>query len=426
MLRFPGDGWSQPSRVVLDANLCTRMPRYAWANSRLGASGSGSGLAADSLVRTLGEYFERRHFYHEVRGQAEGTLTLCADQPGTQQKLNGQGTDADAGGTGGLFHALSQTCRPEARQRLSSHVFQLSRVIRLPDYRAVWAPTVLFSIGGPGLEGDIDFVPQRDTTGCAAHFNLTLALQGALREFVERQYLLRYWLLGAGGVDVSDSAMSGMSELGLGLAGRLGRLGRLCFIELSLGEIAAVVVLAVYAGVEDPQVRYCVGLSCAPTVADAADRAIRELWQSYIFLCNMSEPGAKALILDRYHRYFLDCNTLEIAHEMLSGVARSDPGVQSSHAADALGLAETASRQASSPPVVWAFTDSIHRRFGSLLAYVAQTPVQRRRMWCVRVLTPNAFLHLDNAAYFNRECAFSRPFAARIRPDRLVRMVPFP
>jgi hypothetical protein len=44
----------------------------------------------------------------------------------------------------------------------------------------------------------------------------------------------------------------------------------------------------------------------------------------------------------------------------------------------------------------------------------------------VRVLSPRAFLHLDNASHFNLDCAFSRDFAALIRPERLATMVPFP
>ncbi len=404
MLRFPGDGWSQPARVVLDATLGTRRPRYAWATSRTGASASGSGLAADSLVRTLGEFFERRHFYHEVRGQAQGTLDSCRhDEP-------------DDGLVDDLYKALAQTCQPHALGLMQQHAFRLSHVVRLPEWRAVWAPTVLFSVGGPGLEGDSVYLPNRDTTGCAAHFDLSRALEGAMREFVERQYLLRYWLVGAGGRDVTPAALAGLCPLGTLLAQELARRGELRFVELSLGEVSAAIVLAVYRGAPDGPVRYCVGLSCTSDIGSAADRALRELWQSHVFLTNMAEPGAEALVHDRYHRYFIECNTLDTARELLAGAAPYANANAGSGAPEA----------ANCSPSNEAFDASVYRRFGPLLAYVAQTTVLHRRIWCVRVLSPRAFLHLDNASHFNLDCAFSRDFAALIRPERLARMVPFP
>lgn len=399
MLRFSGDGWSQPARVVLDATLGTRGPRYAWAASRTGASASGSGLAADSLVRTLGEYFERRHFYHEVRGQVRGTIEACRED--------------DSGDSLGdhLLKALVQTCQPHAVGSLRQHAFHLSQVIRLPEWRPVWAPTLLFSVGGPGLEDDTAYLPNRDTTGCAAHFDLGLAMQGAMREFVERQYLLRYWLVGAGGRDITSAALARLCPLGTLLAQHLARRGELRFIDLSLGEVEAAIVLAVYRGHLDAPVRYCVGLSCDSGIGSAADRALRELWQSHVFLTNMAEPGAEALVHDRYHRYFIACNTVDTAGELLAGAVPANAGAPG---AGACARSDEA------------FAASVYRRFGPLLAYVAQTTVLHRRIWCVRVLTPRAFLHLDNAAHFNLDCAFSRDFAALIRPDRLARMVPFP
>ncbi len=391
MLRFPADGWIWPGQVVLDANLSTRLPRYAWANNRAGASGSGSGQAEDSLIRTLGEYFERRHFYEEVRAQARGVLARCADAASGDR----------------WSRCLAQTCREDARERLASHEFGLSRVLRLPDHELVWAPAVLLSVGGPGMEDDAAFAPKRDTTGCAAHFDLTRAVLGATREWVERQYLLRYWLLGAGGQDVTSLACASLPPVGGALATSLTRLGELRFIELGGHQVHAAIVLVVYRGIADPRVRYCVGLSCANSVAEAADRAIRELWQSYVFLCNMSEPGASARVHDRYHQYFLACNTQETAHDMLAGVDRAG---------------------SPSPDV---FTDeefrrAVHRHLGPLWAYIAQTPVFRRRIWCVRVLSPGAFIHLDNTSHFNLDCAFSADFLGHVRNDRRSRMVPFP
>lgn len=390
MLRYFGDGLSMPWRAVLDANLSTTLPRFTWATNRLGTSTSGSGLADDSLRRALGEYFERRHFYHEVRGDATGPLATVQDDSLRQA----------------IIKAFHQTATAAARERIGTHCFTLSTVVKLPTFEPTNVPSILFSITGNLLAGDDDFFVCRDTTGCAAHFELPRAVEGALREFAERQYLLRYWLTAQGAADVSSAVAGRLSPTASNLVEKLRRSGEIHFLDISHGELAGSIILAVYRGSRDIQVRYCVGLSCDVSPASAADRAVKELWQSYLFLRNMANKAdAKALVHDRYHTYFLECNTIATADAMLSGIA-------------------PASAAESGRPS--GLTKSIHARFQHLLCYLKQTDVLSRRLWCVRVVSPEAFLHMDNSRQFNRDCAFSDAFRTNILPSRQHVMVPFP
>lgn len=137
MLRYFGDGLSMPGCAALDANLSTTLPRFAWATNRLGTATSGSGLADDGLRRALGEYFERRHFYHEVRGDESGPLAAVRDDPLRQA----------------LIKAFGQTAAPAARERINSHCFALSTVVRLPTFEPAVVPTILFRSPGTGWRG---------------------------------------------------------------------------------------------------------------------------------------------------------------------------------------------------------------------------------------------------------------------------------
>ncbi len=391
MLRYFGDGLSMPGCAALDANLSTTLPRFVWATNRLGTATSGSGLADDGLRRALGEYFERRHFYHEVRGDESGPLAAVRDDPLRQA----------------LIKAFGQTAAPAARERINSHCFALSTVVRLPTFEPAVVPTILFSVTGNWLAGDGDFFFCRDTTGCAAHFELPRAIEGALREFAERQYLLRYWLTGQGARDVSSAVAGRLSPAAANLVEKLRKSGEIHFLDITQGELAGSIVLAVYRGSRDVQVRYCVGLSCDREAAAAADRAVKELWQSHIFLRNMvKKADVQALVHDRYHRYFLECNTIATADAMLSGIASpcaTEPDRPS------MGLIQ-----------------SIQARFHHLLCYMRQVDVLLRRLWCVRVVSPDAFLHMDNSRHFNRDCAYADAFRADILPSRQQVMVPFP
>lgn len=391
MLRYVGDGLAMPGHAVLDANLSTSLPRFAWASNRSGLATSGSGLADDGLRRALGEYFERRHFYREVRGESTGDLSTIEDEELREA----------------LSAAFQQTASENVRGRIADHVFALSTVLKLPTFEPVNAPTILFSVTGESLGRDGEFFMSRDTMGCAAHFDLLRAMDGAVREFAERQYLLRYWLTGRGARDVTSAVTGQLSAGARGLFEKLGRSGSIRFLEISRDEISGAVVLAVYQGSRDPLVRYCVGLCCDAHASAAADRAVKELWQSYVFLRNMvNKADVDRLVRDRYHTYFIECNTRQTAEAMLAGID---------------GPADDALRGP-----VGNLSASIQARFRHLLCYAKQVLVVSRHLWCVRVVSPDAFLHMDNSRLFNLRCEYANAFSDAVIPSRLKVMVPFP
>lgn len=392
MLKFYGDGLEQPSLAVLDSNLSTRLPRFSWAIDRVGTATSGAGLALDSMQRALGEYYERRHFYFEVRGEKRASLSSLED------------LDLQVA----LSRCFEQTAHVEVLSDISKHDFNLSRVLMLPEWKYTWLPTVMFSVTGNELGKDKKFLPRSDTTGCAVHFTLDKAILSAFKELVERQYLLRYWLTGGWATDVTSALCNRLSGASLHLAEKLDKLGTIRFLELAGGEIGGAIILAVYRGAGDPSVRYCVGLAYDGSIQAAGDRALKELWQSYIFLRNMAHrPDAASRVHDRYHTYFLDCNRLDVADAMIG----------SGHFSSSDRSSVTENQQ---------ILESICSRFGRIYAYVREIRLIRRRLWCVRAVCPEAFLHIDNSSNFNLNCKFSQPFLDRVLPIRSQTMVPFP
>lgn len=392
MRKFYGDGWCLPSTVQVNGNLSRRLPTFAWALDRRGVATNGAGSPQESLWRTLGEYFERRHFYTEVRGDQSGRLDEL--QPIWLQSA--------------LRRSLPQTCVDAVRPAIDTHRFSLNQVVELPNWDAVLAPSILFSVSGVGLADDGRFLNARDTTGCAVHFDLRRALVGATRELVERQYLLRYWLTGRGGRDITPQLEPGLASTSRELVARLSQTGSVRFLEIGDTDVRAAIVMCVYRGTADNQVRYCVGLSCGATAVGAADKAVNELWQCYLFLRSMSGvKNVSSLVHDRYHTYFIECNRLETADAMLEGAQADGTQVPTEDDDDR-------------------FMESVHARLGRLLMYARPVRVLQRWLWCVRVVCPAAFLHIDNSRYFNLDCDFAATFRTALRPDRLSVMVPFP
>lgn len=390
MQRFTSDGRGYPSSLMLEGNLSTLIPRYSWALDRSGMATSGAGLADDSLRRCLGEFFERRHFYHETIATGSGPLS---------SKLAGAELES-------FQNCLEQTCHSDFRDRISQHNFLFFKTVILPTWETREVPAVFISMDNTDLALDRPFLPLIDTSGCAVHFELDKAIHSSIRELIERQYLLRYWLTNEGAIDVTEEAQRSISPHSGKLMEIIAETGNIKILDISCDEVAGTVVLAVMSGTESSTVKYCVGLSYASGIPDAADRAVKELWQSYIFLMSMSGvEDSNSHIHDRYHRYFLECNRLDVATQMLSGIS-----------------CRSGDRAVTREGII----ESVTKRFGPIYAYIKPARVLERDIWCVRTFTPNAFIHLDNSRNFNLRNDFSNNFINLIKDDRLEMMVPFP
>lgn len=168
-----------PSNLMLTPQIARELPALAQAfDHHRVAPTSAVGTSREALCGTIGEFMERRHFYNEVT--PEKLLRLADMMP------------IEAVQT--YTAALTQTTQEKLRPSIESHQFSCNRVFNLFSHAMSYAPTVFISLSNHALQEDIKYLPNRDTTGCAAHINLNSALDGALKELIERQCLLRYWI----------------------------------------------------------------------------------------------------------------------------------------------------------------------------------------------------------------------------------------
>jgi ribosomal protein S12 methylthiotransferase accessory factor YcaO len=385
-----GDGIVFPALVMQEATISTRLPKVTWAMNSLGNSSSGAGLHEDSLLRCMGEYFERRHFYFEVTPDGKDNLFSMM-----------QKSDAE-----NFLLCLEQSSNLDVKNEIKSHNFNKSNVFKWPSFEPSSIPTVFVSLSDELLESDATYLPSRDTSGCSVHFEFDIAIAGAIREVIERQYLLKYWLTTSGGINISANIKNCLSSEAEFLKKILLKNGSLNFLEISCGETPGAIVLAVYKGPESSKVRYCVGLSYEESIVRAADKALKELWQSFNFLENFAESEYSVeLIKDKYHTYFLTCNTTKVADLMNTEV----------RAPDTLDIRKKED-----------LNEHVAAKFGEFFIYARQMKIVNKTLWCIRAINPNVFVHIDNTKHFNLKNSFSHSFFEQVQAVRLACMVPFP
>lgn len=169
----------QPTTALFQPALLSHHPHIVELGDYWGRYGSGIGLDNNAGFSSLGEYYERRHFFSEVPPHRRALLHETLD---VQEAMD-------------FTLALQQTMlNSENSESLSTHFFNKTTVKRLSNFSDCEIPTVCISIGSKGLGSDNNFHPVRDTCGCSFHWSLESSIFGALKESIERQFLLKFWL----------------------------------------------------------------------------------------------------------------------------------------------------------------------------------------------------------------------------------------
>lgn len=387
---LPGGLLFQPAGLI-------GFPNSVEVSDALSATGSGVGGGSNSVKAALGEYFERRHFYREIFSKKRGVL-------------NESLTCAEVDSFTGAF--VQMASNGISIGELRNYHFSLTEVLRTSDFSKCFIPTVCISLSGQGLADDSVICPKRDTCGCSFHWSPDLAFLGAIKEYLERQFLLKFWLTKKCRSLISPvhviSSLEGKHVLYLYNA--LVAAGELSVLDISDARFPGACMLVVY-GQSRPHhhVNYCAGMSYAPTDAEALEKSILELWQTYRFMDLFRVLDAdESKVEDPYLRHFLNCNTYETYNEItdvliveehsVTSVEFTLPGLLS--VLSALGV-----------------TGYFYSNYSAVNGM--------RCLFC-RYLSPDLFLHMDSSGNINLMNAYSEDFSASIVPSRLARMVPFP
>lgn len=385
--------------LLLRPSAVNHLPHSVECGSRWRTYGSSSGWSSDITDSALGEHFERKHFYLDI--PVHDTCRL------------GDGLTTEE--CQAFTKAFSQTLISSEKSSLQSHCFDRTTVYRVTDFTSCKVPTACLSISECKNSTDNGFYPIRDTCGCSAHITINNAVLGAIRENLERQFLLRFWLTKTctAEIEIDDACLTLTSSASLALFQELKKSGELCILNLTDQRFPGSCILLCYGSQDiNAKVKYCAGMAYAATSRIALEKSIVELWQTFRFMQSVdSEHELKNPLQDPYLKHFLSCNSYETFKEISSEVKFT----QHNHE---LTLSKKLTIQ------------NLLKTLRSLqlngYLYLSSTPYKRSNLYLCKYFSPNLFLHMNNARHFNLENTYSAPFHNEIISSQNSKMVPFP
>ena len=391
-LQFSRFSIDEPSNFVIEPPINAAIPATSWALDDFGLSSSGIGWGFNGPLANMGEFFERRHFRNSVVSQKNCRLENALPEVECME----------------WFRAFIQTSGATS-QEISTHQFPMTLVHKL-DGTQSYIPTASIRLSRTAGHVHDDFYPFRDTSGCSLHISAEKSALGAVREQIERQSLLVFWLTRAAGTRIANDLVSSILESVTELRRKLSRQGQLDVFDITLPGFPGFTILIIYTGGQKSMVKYCPGISYDLDIRSAMVKAFLELWQSYTFLVAMkSKGGDESSVTDRYHKYFLECNTPEVAALMCGGdrFVYSDRDIALRFSAN-----DVWRHLAKTTPISYLY--SVKEQVGPHSFYAS------------KFLSPSLFLHMDNANGNNLDNKLSKDHRLEFIPERIGMMVPFP
>lgn len=313
-----------------------------------------------------------------------------------------------------FIYAFSQTNESNLTSaQLAKHSYNLTEVLRVSDFSCCHIPTACISLNYHKIESENAIYPLRDTCGCSFHYRFEDAVFGSIKEYLERQFLARFWLTKECVRLISESDIKvALSESRVSmLYGALCKSGEITIIDISDPDYPGSCLLAVY-GQKDSKrhVRYCAGMSYAETQSAALEKSIHELWQTYRFIdfFRATESDVEE-VEDSYLKYFLSCNTYETYKEIISVKSRGFDTSESSLDFSLSGLLATLKSQ----------------QIDGYL-YINSLAMHSGLYFFCKFVSPDLFLHMNNSRGINFRNKYSEKFSSQILSERKKIMVPFP
>lgn len=385
-----------PGTLLFQPACILTLPHSAEVSDFLSVNGNGVGGGSNSVKTALGEYFERRHFYREVTSRRSGRLSEFLSE---REVL-------------GFARAFVQTASKKMSiSDIEKHEFALSEVIRSSDFSKCFIPTACISLSSHSLGEDSLLYPLRDTCGCSFHWNPNIAFLGAIKEYLERQFLVRFWLTKKCCSRISTvetgELLKGQSVRQLYKA--LAASGEITFLDISDTRFPGFCVLVVYGQKNiNHYVKYCAGMAYASELAVAMQKSLLELWQTFRFMNLFKATDSEEKMLeDSYIRYFLGCNVYETYQEITDVV-------------------EFGGCRSLQDFTVSEFLFVLRRMDVAGYFYSKIGGVDGGGGVFVKFISPDLFLHMNNSRNFNSINKYSKGFKSSILQSRLEKMVPFP
>lgn len=384
--------------TCLPAHL-TNLPSSIEITDAWGSGGSGMGNGSSALISATGEFYERRHFYTDVIPDVVGGLCHSLGKMEISRFVQ-------------AFHQTSEHLFTDSD--LISHKYNLSEVLRTSDLSRCHIPTACIALSTVRTETENSIYPLRDTCGCAFGWHPEQAVLGSIKEFLERQFLARFWLTSycAHVIDAKTAAFLLKGTCVETLCKALSTSGELTFIDISDTGYPGVCILAVY-GQPNSQhnVRYCAGMAYADSIELAVKKSLLELWQTYRFIDLFVATEQKIEdIHDPYLKHFLSCNHYQTYRDITSVHAQTLAPVRTHP--EALGLKH--------------LLRCLTRCKVLGYIYLKMIPIEEHFGYVCKFISPDFFMHMNNSRNINLKNPYSNHFFTEIQSNRKEHMVPFP
>lgn len=362
---------SGPVSTILVPDPMRHLPTSVTSSDPRGINAGAVGAPKNALVSAMGEYLERLCFYVYI--QSEGTVT--------ESELERPCLDA----------LKTLTSRPLPDN------FKAIECIRLNDSNPVWAPVNLVSLG---VRYEQEPLPNRDTSGCAIHSDPTTSILTALKEFIERQCLMRFWL-----EDMPRGILEKMPPHPV--YDSLSQQGKILVYDISDEAFPVHCFFAVFLGTGQP-VWFSSGLCVDTNPLHAYDKALLELWQIYLYVYGVDVGQIdRKDISDSYQRDFLQYNRQQ-THSLFNHSAPDLPFPRKAYKAD-----------------VNCLIDALLAVGDNLYLYTRTIGCRAKPLTISRIFSPDFFLHIKLTGNMNWGNSYSKKFN-RILTSRMVQDLPFP
>ncbi|MHC6224735.1 YcaO-like family protein [Pseudomonas sp. X10] len=367
------------------------------SGSRWHTYGSSSGWSSNIINSASGEHLERKHFYLDI----------------TVNEINTLNSGLKPEEASIFSDAFSQTASSKYLPAIEKHHFELTNAYRISDYSECKIPTACLSINPSRNTTDNQFYPIRDTCGCCAHTSVEKAILGSLKESLERQFLLKFWLtkIATAKID-NETAFNALQHSPTKeLIKELAKTGNICILDLTDNRFPGTCILLCYGNDTDisSPIKYCTGMAYFDDLTTALEKAVIELWQTYRFMYSFTTRGKLISdIEDPYLKHFLSCNSYEtyidISHSIATGNRQAEPKSLS----------------------IQRIIESIKKIKLDGYLYLSHLQTHHSTSYFCKYVSPNIFLHMNNSSNFNLKNKYSQDFLHAILPEQQKTMVPFP
>lgn len=353
--------------------------------------GSSAGYSSSTVKPAIGEYIERKHFYNEITHD-----TKC--------RLDSSNSS--------FLYAFDQM-KSDKTADTSSHCFHMNHAINMTTGENCNIPSICLSMNDKYLHSDKCFMPVRDTCGNSFHWSLKNAVQGSIKELLERQFLLKFWLTSICNKRISlaetEKAIKDLSEYKI--FSLLYKKGELEVIDISNPDFPGSCVIAIYGCSDrDEKVKYCTGMSYAENIQQAIQKSLLELWQTFKFL-NLYECAfldKKELIKDPYQIHFIESNNYD-TFKTINSISEKNFKSKNKKAFNTSSLLQ---------PLI--------RNNINTFLYCKQIGINGNQGYVSKFISPDMFMHMNNSRNINIDNLFFNEFYDTIISSRRNIMVPFP